>query len=104
MRNEFLRPARSRWLAVGAVLSASTAAGVRADSEYEGFTLPLMSMSLIPPDDGDARTPSDGHAAPSTIGEVETGADPSKLLYRFEFNPQFTDLEGDGTLLTANIK
>lgn len=89
---------------MGAALSASITAGVRADSAYEGFTLPMMSMSLIPPDDGDAPTPSEGHAAPSTNGEVETGADPSKLLYRFEFNPQFTDLAGDGTLLTANIK
>lgn len=39
---------------MGAVLSVSMTAGVRADSAHGGFTLPMMSMSPIPQDDGEA--------------------------------------------------
>jgi|GEM_PF-1201274 hypothetical protein len=43
---------------------------------------------------------------PATAADsaVETGTDPSKLLFRFEMNPQYIELPGDGHLASTNFK
>lgn len=99
MPDGFFHRSRSCWGVVGALGAGLAAAEARAD----GFTLPMMSMSLAAAEEGDA---TGGHRSTPAAGdgEIETGVDPSKLLFRFECNPQYIDFAGDGSLLTTNIK
>lgn len=43
-------------------------------------------------------------SATAADSAVETGTDPSKLLFRFEMNPQHVELPGDGHLASTNFK
>jgi hypothetical protein len=87
--------------AAGVAFAAPCANAHAWDTRFE---FSPTTMALTPPSAGDGASGARATGAAPAEAEVETGVDPSKLLFRFECNPQYTDLPGDGSLFTTNLK
>ena len=90
-----------------ALLSAATIAAHAAGSSDGMPPFAPVSLAWSPPTPGDDIGTTHPHPraeADVDAGAIETGTDPSKLILRFEMNPQYLDLPGEGSLVTTNFK
>ena len=88
-----------------ALLSPATIAAHASGSSDGMPPFAPLSLAWSPQTPGDDIGTAQPHArAEAEAGAVETGTDPSKLILRFEMNPQYLDLPGEGSLLTTNFK
>lgn len=88
-----------------ALLPAMGAAAHAAGSHDSLPPFAPVSLAWSPPTPGDDDGTTEPRAgAAADAGAIETGTDPSKLILRFEMNPQYLDLPGEGSLVTTNFK
>lgn len=107
--------ARAGGIALASALSAHSWAQMAQLGEWVGTRMQSrVDTQASSPETGGTGTAQAAGAAASgdqaaagqanADGAVETGTDPAKLLLRFEMNPVYIDLPGDGSLLSTNFK
>lgn len=96
-------------LALGVLSAVGLTSVSRADEPLPLSVALLSEQSLMltepePSRTGEAAFPESRQPTAASDAAVETGTDPSKLLLRFEINPQYIEQPGGSHIFSTNLK